>query len=202
MGFFDFFKNESTSQRQTSSIPVPPKQPLILFAEMPLEHTSRCRFELRLRANVEYNGTVIGFLDAVQLYYQSPDIYFPWSFSVQDISLQRTNSTYEVYGDGLLLGTVLYSKYNDNYVRMLDDLIYINKIHHCRCEINDCKYFYLNEEEYNKYVQSDPFNRGFPSWAVDRSPSIKLFVYFEDGSIDLKDYGTSFNFPQPEDYFQ
>ncbi len=201
MGFFDFFKSRSVDQRQMDNIPAPPKQPLILFAEMPLEHTSRCRSDLRLRANVEYNGAIIGFLDAIQIYYQSPDIYFPWSFSVQDISLQRTNSTYEVYGDGLMLGTVLYSKYNDSYVRMLDDLIYINKIHHCRCEINDCKYFYLNEEEYKRYVQSDPFNRGFPSWAADRSPSIKFFVYFEDGVINLEDYGTNFDFPQPEDYF-
>lgn len=186
--------------------PRPPeeKKPLLLFAEMDLHRTGGCRRDLHRRAVVfDYERQLnISFEEAIALYYGSPDRFFKWSFQVGSVSLERIAKTYQVYGDGLLLGEVEYSRYNDSSVRLLDALTYIGKIERLRCEVKDAEYFYLTEDEYHELVASDPYNRGFPKWAADAKPKIKLFVYFEDGVVDLSEYNTEVGSLDPDDYME
>lgn len=184
--------------------PKPPeeKKPLLLFAEMDLHRTGGCRRDLHRRAVVfDYERQVnISFEEAIELYYNSPDRFFKWSVSIEPITLQRVKKTYQVFGDGVLLGEVNQSRYDNSSVRLLDALLYVGKVDHLRCEIKDTEYFYLTEEEYTELVVADPYNRGFPKWSADTSPKIKLFVYFEDGAVDLSQYGTELSIPDPEDF--
>ena len=179
--------------------PVVERKPLLLFAEMKLEHTSKCFAELRRNALItDSNGHLLSYFEAISVYYSRPEGALPWTFQIKDIELVREDKTYKVIGDGIVLGCVSYSKYDDSSVRMLDELIYIDKIDHLKVEIKGTSYFFLTEEEYSRYVAADPFQRGFPSWAHDVRPDITLFVYFEDGVIDLARFNTGYEFPDPD----
>lgn len=195
MGIFDIFKPKAPP-------PPEPQKPLLLFAEMDLVKTRGCLGELHRRSVVfdYFRQTNISFEEAIELYYNSPDRFFKWSVSIEPITLQRVKKTYQVFGDGVLLGEVSQSRYSDYSVRLLDALLYINKVDHLRCEIKDTEYFYLTEEEYRELVVADPYNRGFPAWSANINPKIKLLVYFEDGVVDLSQYGTEPSFPDPKDF--
>ena len=198
MGILNLFRQKPTVE------PPKEKRPKLLFAETNLHRTGGCLRDLHRRAVVfDYERQInISFEEAVALYYGSPDRFFKWSFSVGSVSLERIAKTYNVYGDGLLLGEVEYSRYNDNSVRLLDALTYIGKVERLRCEIKDTEYFYLTEDEYNELVTSDPYNRGFPEWSANTKPKIDLFVYFEDGVVDLSQYGTEPSLPDPDDFME
>lgn len=197
-----FFSNlfKSKHKPQPSAAEPVLSSPLIVYAEMELEHTRKGRIELHKKAKVtDQSGNVFDFFEAIEKYYNSPDAYYSWTFPITDIQISRAKTTYDVYGDGILLGQVFCSRYNDSYVRMLDDLILINKIDHFRIDAKDGRYFHLTKAEYEQYVHFDPYNRGYPHWADDKVPKIKLYVYFEDGILNYEEYGTKFSLPDPDE---
>lgn len=219
MGFFDRFKKKTAApdpapaprpepvvpepEPKPEPEPAPPKK-INTYTEIQLENTKVCKDALKDIA-VIYNildgdKHEITWDEALHLYYSDTKYYFPWEFNVKECKIEKSDTGFSVFGDGLHLGDIKKSKFEGSPFHTISELMSCNGIDRIECKIkNRSDYFNITKQEYNNTPgfepkKDDPHNRGTNEWFDMNDPRIVLKVFFDPALLGLQE-----EIPDPEE---
>lgn len=191
MGLFDRFKKKKDEE----TIPEPVVEPeipvhfepvveekVLTFFEVWLQNTAVCKDKLKdIVVISDKDGSTVSYDEAFRRYYVNDD-FFKWKFPVEEITFEKEPDRFKVFGDGLYLGDVKYSKNNDDY-KAISELMLCHGIDRIVCTIkNRSAYFRVTSEEYNNTEwfnpeRDDVKKKGTDAWFDEGNPKICLKIY-------------------------
>lgn len=121
---------------------------------------------------LKYLSKQVTYDEAFRLYYEVKDSIITWDFDFDPITLKETKKGYSVVGDGVKLGTLVKEQRPEGQadgltIKTIIDELYIYSLH---CFVTYGKYFRVPEADYLRYVEDDPYRRGFARWASNDGP--------------------------------